>query len=408
MKYIRFFSPVLLCFLFLTGYVFLPGKSDYDNAITSQLPELEITIPATTSPPSSLILNAKYACLSDATSGRVLYEKDSTTKAAMASTTKIMTALLVLESNKENDIVTVSSYASSMPKVRLGMKKGYRYHMKDLLYSLMLESHNDTAVAIAEHMAGSVTGFAKLMNQKAATLQMTSTHFITPNGLDSKGHYSTAGDMCRLASYAIQNHDFCSLVQTKSYRFSDLSGTHTYSLTNRDSFLSYYDGALGIKTGFTNNAGYCFVGAAKRDNRILTSCVLASGWPPNKTYKWLDTRKLMEYGFSHYYRSALPVQPLNQVRIPIIDGKEDTVSLKSVEASTVLISRFDEIKVCYDIPETLYAPIRKDTSIGSVSFYLNGQLYKKEKVFPAKSIEKITFSDTIERVLHKWMEILGF
>lgn len=408
MKYIRFFSPFLLILLVLAGYIFLPKKSERDNTVISQLPEPEITIPATTSPPSSLVLNAKYACLTDATSGRVLYEKNSTIKAAMASTTKIMTALLVLESNKQNDIVTVSSYAASMPKVRLGMKKGYRYRMKDLLYSLMLESHNDTAVAIAEHMAGSVTDFAKLMNQKATALQMTSTHFVTPNGLDSKEHYSTAGDMCRLASYAIQNPNFCSLVQTKSYRFSDLSGTHSYSLTNRDSFLSYYDGALGIKTGFTGNAGYCFVGAAKRKDRILTSCVLASGWPPNKTYKWLDTRKLMEYGFSHYYRSALPVQPLNQTRIPVIDGKEESVSLESIEIPSVLISRFDKINVSYDIPETLYAPIRKDISIGSVSFYLNGQLYKKEKVFPAKSIEKITFSDTIERVLHKWIEILGF
>ena len=115
------------------------------------------------------------------------------------------------------------------------------------------------------------------MNQKAKLLGMSSTHFITPNGLDANGHYSTASDMCKLASYAIKNKDFLSLVQTKSHSFSDCSGKYHYSLTNHDAFLSYYEGALGIKTGFTGKAGYCFVGAAKKNGITLTSCVLASG-----------------------------------------------------------------------------------------------------------------------------------
>lgn len=140
----------------------------------------------------------------DAGSHRILYSKNTDKKVPMASTTKIMTALLALESNKLNDVIIASKKAAGMPKVHLGMQPGRQYYMKDLLYSLMLESHNDTAVAIAEHLGGSVSGFAAKMNQKANLLGMSSTHFITPNGLDANGHYSTASDMCKLASYAIK------------------------------------------------------------------------------------------------------------------------------------------------------------------------------------------------------------
>lgn len=376
-----------------------PGSSDL-----SLLPEKKIQIPATAAATGKPSLRAKYACVADASSGRILYQKEGAKKAAMASTTKIMTALIVLESGKLNDTVTASSRAASMPKVHLGMKKGYQYRMKDLLYSLMLESHNDTAVAIAEHIAGSVEKFAVKMNQKAKSLGMRSSHFVTPNGLDAKGHFSTAADMCRLAAYAIRNQAFCSLIQTRSYRFADISGKRTYSLTNRDAFLSYYDGALGIKTGFTGDAGYCFVGAARRNDITLTSCVLACGWPPNKSYKWIDTRALMDYAFQNYTKSELPIQNLTTVRIPVEDGKKSYVSCRQPAKVSTLLSHSDTITVVYDLPEKLYAPIRESSPIGTVSFYINNGLYKKEQVFPTESIEKSGFSDTIEIVFDLWME----
>lgn len=372
-----------------------------------RLPEEKIQIPTTTSTPASPSLHAKYACVMDAGSGRILYGKDAGKKAAMASTTKIMTALLVLESGRTNETVTASSYAASMPKVHLGMRKGYQYRLKDLLYSLMLESHNDTAAAIAEHIAGSVEGFAKIMNDKAKKLGMTNTHFVTPNGLDAKEHYSTAADMCRLAAYAIQNKEFCSLVQTKTYQFSTIDGTHSYSLSNKDAFLSYYDGALGIKTGFTGNAGYCFVGAAKRGDVTLTSCVLACGWPPNKSFKWTDTSELMDYGLNYFSPIDLPVQDMTAVRIPVEDGTSAFVSCRQPDTVKTLTSRFETITVTYELPERLYAPVRADVPIGSVSFYINDKLYKKEEVFPSESIEKSDFSDTIRVVLNLWIETFG-
>jgi len=403
-------SSKLSCFLlFVTLFgIGLFWNNEIFSSIPQEtsvsLPSKEISIPSTTTMPSTPKLYAKYACVIDADSGRVLYGKDETTTAAMASTTKIMTALLVLESGRTNETVTVSSYASSMPKVHLGMRKGYQYKMSDLLYSLMLESHNDTAVAIAEHMAGSVESFAKMMNEKASLLGMKNSHFVTPNGLDSEGHYSTAADMCKLAAYALKNKEFCSLIQTKNRSISTIDGTHTYQLYNRDAFLSYYDGALGIKTGFTNDAGYCFVGAARKNNTTLTSCVLASGWPPNKSYKWSDTKNLMDYGMTNFKTLTFPTQDLSIVKIPVEDGKTSYVSCTPLSEVATLLGKFENIKITYELPDKLYAPIRKDTPIGAVSFYINDVLYKKETIFPSESIEKSNFSDTIRNVFYLCLE----
>lgn len=404
MKHTKFLSILLLAVLISAGiFLDLQGCSSPSEAPVC-LPEKEIHIPATANAPAAPVLKAKYACVMDSGSGRILYGKECGQKAPMASTTKIMTAILVLESGRTGETVCASSYAASMPKVHLGMQKGYQYNMKDLLYSLMLESHNDSAVAIAEHMAGSVPAFAGLMNQKAAELGMSDTHFVTPNGLDAEDHYSTAADMCRLASYAIQNKEFCALIQTKSHRFTTIDGKHSYAITNKDAFLSYYDGALGIKTGFTSKAGYCFVGAARRDNTTLTSCVLACGWPPNKSFKWTDTKNLMDYGFINYAPLTMPVQDLTALRIPVEDGKSEFVSCQQPDEIKTVSSRSESITVVYEIPEKLYAPVHADTPVGSISFYINDELYCRESVFPSESIEKSVFSDTIRNVLQFWME----
>ena len=408
MKHPKILSILLLALLISAGISWDQyTHPDISSERAVSLPEKEIHIPATAETPPAPALQAKYACVMDSSSGRTLYGKDMDMKAPMASTTKIMTAILVLESGRIEETVCASSYAASMPKVHLGMQKGYQYHLKDLLYSLMLESHNDSAVAIAEHMSGSVQGFAEQMNQKAAELGMANTHFVTPNGLDAEDHYSTASDMCRLAAYAIQNREFCALIQTKSHHFSTIDGKHNYSVSNKDAFLSYYEGALGIKTGFTGKAGYCFVGAARRNDTTLTSCVLACGWPPNKSYKWTDTKKLMDYGFTNYAPLVMPVQDLTALRIPVEDGKNSFVSCQQPDEIHTISSRSEAITVIYEIPEKLYAPVHVDTPVGNISFYINDTLYYKENIFPSESIEKSVFSDTIRNVLHLWMENFG-
>ena len=171
-------------------------------------------------------LFAKSAILIDGDSNRVLYEKNAHERMANASTTKIMTCIVALENGKLADIAEFSEYATKMPKVKLGASKGSKYKIEDLLYSLMLESHNDTAVAIAEHIGGSVEGYAKMMNEKAKSLGLSDTNFVTPNGLDAENHYTTAYDLAIISSYAIKNKEFLKIINTKSYSFSDLDGNN--------------------------------------------------------------------------------------------------------------------------------------------------------------------------------------
>ena len=274
-------------------------------------------------------LYAQSAVLMDADSGRILYEKKGSTILPMASTTKIMTCIITLENGNLENQVEVSDYAASMPKVKLYMKKGETYRLKDLLYSLMLESHNDTAVAIAEHIAGSVEGFADLMNQKAAELGCKNTYFITPNGLDAQKeitaedgstktviHSTTAEDLARLMSYCIKKspkkEEFLEITRTPSHTFTNSDGTRSFTCNNHNAFLSMMDGALSGKTGFTGKAGYCYVGALERDGKTFVVALLACGWPNNKTYKWKDTRSLMEYGLSNYESANLAALPISK------------------------------------------------------------------------------------------------
>ena len=283
--------------------------------------------------------------------------------------------------------------------------KGEKYKIGDLLYAMMLESYNDVAVAVAEGVAGSVEEFVKLMNKKAGEIGAVNTNFVTPNGLDAKGHFSTAYDMALIGAYAIKNQQFLKITNTKSYSFYDCSNKRHIVVNNKDAFLNMSSDAIGIKTGFTGDAGYCFVGAVKSNNRVYVSCVLASGWPPNKSFKWSDTKSLMDYGFFYFQKTPLPVQNLALAKIPVKDGKKKFVSLKPIIPKETLTASFDSLKIVYRIPTALCAPIRKNTPIGSISFYINNKLFQKTEVFPSESIEKSCFSDTIEQVLNQWMDI---
>ena len=298
----------------------------------------------------------------------------------MASTTKIMTCLLALEQGNLKDTVTFSKRASSMPKVHLGASAGSSFCLEDLLYSLMLESHNE-----------------------AADLGMKQTHFVTPNGLDAEGHASTPADMCRLAAYACQNESFLQIVSTPSKTITNTARSHTYSLSNKDAFLTSYDGALGIKTGFTGKAGFCFVGAARRDGRTFTSCVLASGWPPNKSFKWADTKTLMNFGFDHYTNQTIPVQDLSSVQIPVNDGKSDTVGITTPEIPPFLVSPYDTIDIEYALPSSLEAPVRTDTCAGTVNIYINQAMAGSFPVYPQKNIDKTQFSDILHEILQLFL-----
>ena len=359
-----------------------------------------------------LKLYAQAAVLMDADSGRVLYGKNPKEVLPMASTTKIMTCILALEYGSLEDEVEVSAYAASMPKVKLYVRQGEKYRLRDLLYSLMLESHNDSAVVIAEAVGGSVEGFAVMMNQKARDIGCYDTYFITPNGLDAvvndsgKIHSTTAADLAKIMAYCVTDsparEEFLEITRTISYDFTNAEGSRNFHCNNHNAFLGMMQEALSGKTGFTNNAGYCYVGAVTSEGRTFTVALLACGWPNNRSYKWSDMKKLAAYGMEHYqYRDlyenkefqAIPVingitgeqgTPYEKVSVPVVlEDREETLPY--------LLGEEDRVEVKTQVAKTLTAPIEDHTEVGEVSYYLNGQLIKRYAVYTKGAVEERSF-----------------
>ena len=343
-------------------------------------------------------LNAKSAVLIDAENGRILYGKNEREKLPMASTTKIMTCIIAIENGKMDEVVEVSDYAASMPDVQLNINKGEKYYLKDLLYSLMLESHNDTAVAIAEHIGGSVEGFAGMMNEKAYSIGAFDTHFVTPNGLDSDEHYSTAYDMALIASYALENDIFMEVINTPSHTFSDIDGKRSFTVNNKDAFLGMMDGAVGVKTGFTGNAGYCFVGAVYKDDKKFVSAVLASGWPPHKTYKWQDTIKLMNYGNDNYEHRKIFDGSEYYREIQVDDGIDDNVGVYSYGYEDILVSDKDIIEVKEVLNEKISAPVNKNQVVGKLVIKINSEKYREYCIKSCEYIRRKTYVWELKRI----------
>lgn len=347
-------------------------------------------------------LYAKSALLMDAESGRVLYDKNGEEAMKNASTTKILTCIVALEQGEMQSSCSVSDYAVTMPRVRLGMRVGQTFRLKDLLYSLMLESHNDSAVVIAENVAGSVEEFAAMMNKKAKEIGTKQTNFVTPNGLDAEEHETTAYDLALITRYALQNQQFVKIINTMSHSFTDISGKSSYSVYNRDAFLNLYEGAYGVKTGFTGGAGYCFVGASKNGKHNLISVVLASGWPPHKTYKWQDTKLLMDFGRENYkWKKLLDENDIVSL-VKVSRGQRDSVGLEcsSYEA---LICDTDEITVSYDIPDIIEAPVQKKQKVGEIQITVNGVLEQKIPVRAENMVREITFPYVFQKVLNRYI-----
>jgi D-alanyl-D-alanine carboxypeptidase (penicillin-binding protein 5/6) len=319
----------------------------------------------------------------------------------MASTTKIMTCIVTLENADLQDIVTVSSYASSMPDVQLKVKKGDQFYLKDMLYSLMLESHNDVAVAIAEHVGGSVEGFATMMNDKARELGCESTNFVTPNGLDAEGHYTTARDLAIIASYAIKNDKFIGITNSSTHSFQEIKKGRSYNVSNKNKFLYMMEGAIGVKTGFTGGAGYCFVGAIKRMDKTLISVVLGCGWPPNKSLKWSDTKELMSYGVNNYEQKQI-FEDVTFEPVFVKDGQQKYEAL-TMEGDLTLLMRADEtVHIEYDIPKVLQAPVTAQSVVGNAKYYINDMLYAEIPIYTTQEVLKIDFEFCLKKIFSLW------
>ncbi|MBD5460069.1 MAG: D-alanyl-D-alanine carboxypeptidase [Lachnospiraceae bacterium] len=391
-------------------------------------------------------LYATAAVLMDGESGRILYGKNADQVMPMASTTKIMTCIIALENGNLEDTVTASAYAASQPKVHLGMVKGYTYRLEDLLYSLMLESHNDSAVAIAEHIGGAflqlpptqersqeesrqaVAAFAVLMNRKAADLGLSDTWFITPNGLDAsqevtlengetvtRQHATTAAELACIMRYCAwqspQKDKFLEITRQRSYFFAELSGRGSYTCNNHNSFLDMMEGALTGKTGFTNAAGYCYVGALEADGKRFTVALLACGWPDNKTWKWADTKKLMNYGLNNYAVhsfSEYAYDAGNLSPVSVAGGQSDGIGAAArvgveiigrEQEDKILLREDEEIQVSCRIEEVLQAPVEKGENVGIITYQLNGEILWTEFVVTTGTVDKIDFRWCMRQIL---------
>lgn len=368
-----------------------------------------------------LQLYAQAAVLMDADSGRVLYGKNENEVLPMASTTKIMTCILALEYGNPDDIVEVSAYAASMPKVKLYMQEGEKYRLEDLLYSLMLESHNDSAVAIAEAVGGSVEEFAAMMNQKARDIGCYDTFFITPNGLDAvmndtgQIHSTTARDLAKIMAYCVMDspakEQFLEITQTREYHFCDESGNRSFGCSNHNSFLSMMNEAVSGKTGFTNKAGYCYVGAVESEGRTFTVALLACGWPNHKTYKWSDMKTLTAYGMERYeYRDIYEEKQFSA--IPVIDGiaGDDATPYETAyvevnpeqpdeKSLSWLLCEDDVVEVQVELTPQLAAPIHTGEEVGKVSYYLNQELILEYPVVTTGEVEKTNYPWVLRYVL---------
>lgn len=372
-----------------------------------------------------LKLYSQSAVLVDGLTGRVLYGKGQDTVRPMASTTKIMTCILALERGKPEDVVTASSLAAGQPKVHLGVKSGETFYLKDLLYSLMLESHNDSAVMIAEQLGGSVPEFAGLMNQKARDLGCMDTYFITPNGLDGREvdesgteqiHSTTARDLARIMAYCVnqspRRREFLEITGTRNYFFTDIEGKRSFNCTNHNAFLSMMDGVLSGKTGFTGGAGYSYVGALENGGRSYTIALLGCGWPPHKTWKWSDARKLYQFGLEHYQLKDV-FREQEFLPVPVTGGLcwgnggetaaeqvQLTMNLPPREQEVkLLLGEGEQVEICQNLPKTLKAPVRAGTQVGAVDYRIDGQLLKRFPVYTAGSVERLTLKRCICRVL---------
>lgn len=309
-------------------------------------------------------LSANSAILIEAESGCVIFEKNAHTRMPMASTTKMMTALVAIEQVPLDRVVTVSPKAVGIEGSSVYLYAGEQLTMEALLYAMLLESANDAAAAIAIEVAGSIDAFADLMNQKAEELGLCDTHFENPHGLGADGHYTTAYDLAIIAATALKNQTFRTIVSTykKTIPMSSTNGVRL--LINHNKMLKYYDGAIGVKTGFTKQSGRCLVSAAERNGTTLVSVTL------NAPDDWNDHTKLLDHGFSLYEHVTLLDAEAYQTQIDVIGGTRTSVTVTNPAAleASLPVER-GQIHSRTELPRFLYGQVEQGAEIGRIVYF---------------------------------------
>lgn len=325
-------------------------------------------------------ISAASAILIEAGSGTVLYEKNADERRAMASTTKIMTAILTIEAGGLDSEFTVDSYAIMVEGTSMGLQKGDRVSRRDLLYGILLPSGNDAANAAAVSVSGSIPNFVELMNRKAAELGLDNTHFATPSGLDAEGHYTTARDLAMLSAYAMKNDTFREIVCCSSAKVEFGNPPYMRTLYNSNKMLSRYDGAVGIKTGFTDNARRCLVSAAERDGVTLIAVTL------NAADDWNDHTKMLDYGFSKVKSYTLETDCGERVAVA---GTGESVGVYAEPVQIALLaSQRERITRRVLLPDFVYGGVQKGDELGSLEFLLDGNVIKSCPLYADSTVEE--------------------
>ncbi len=395
-------SIMLIIVILLVNINIIVFADDEDEIIDKE--NIQEVLEASTTPTKELKINSRAAIIYDRTSKTVLWGKEENTKRAMASTTKIMTSIVVLENANLTDTVTISKKAANTGGSRLKINTNDKITVNDLLYGLMLRSGNDAAVALAEYVGGSIEGFADLMNKKAEELNLKNTHFVTPHGLDSDTHYTTAYELALITDYALQNTKFANIVNTKTTTINVNSVPRT--ITNTNELLGNLDGVNGVKTGFTNNAQRCLVTSTTRNSHQIICVVLGAD---TKKIRTQDSVKLIEYAFKNYEYINLKEKMISEFNnysfddIVINKGIEilPELQMEKLEIEELPINKEEvkNIEVSIEYEKELEAPIVQNQKIGKIEVKLGEKLLYSTNIIIKNEIPKKNILDNIKNML---------
>lgn len=412
-KYLK----LLLCIIIIVTMFFINPYKIYADDIDYSTDNINISeeISETSSELSDIPnINSRAAVVIDRNSSTILFGKNEKEKRKMASTTKIMTALVVIENANLNDTVIISKHSSGTGGSRLGLKTNDEITVGNLLYGLMLCSGNDAAVALAEHVGGSIEGFADLMNAKAYDLGLLNTHFVTPHGLDKDDHYTTAYELALLTNYALKNETFAKIVNTQSITI--MINNYPKSLHNTNELLGYLNGVYGVKTGFTNGANRCLVTACKRENLDIICVVLGAD---TKNFRTKDSIKLIEYTFANYSNiniadilstnfNSWKKDNCNKIKISKALSKNVDLKLDNLQYNNIAISNNDikNINTQMHINNNLVAPIYENNIVGYMDILVGNNIIYSCNILSNSDIKKRNVLDYISMFFHNYYSII--
>lgn len=409
----KFFKVFVCIFILIFSYIF-PVFAD-DEFVES---EFDISSVLSSSSPSSNepIINSRSAIVLDRNSKLILYGKNENEKRKMASTTKIMTAIVVIENTNLEEITTISSKAAGTGGSRLGLHKNDKISIINLLYGLLLCSGNDAAVALAEFTSGSVENFSILMNNKATELGLTSTHFVTPHGLDNDEHYTTAYELALLTDYALKNKTFSNIVGTKSHTIQINNSYKTLSNTNE--LLGNFEGVYGVKTGFTNGANRCLVTAIKRGNMDIICIVLGADTKKDRTK---DSIKLIEYAYKNFELVNVKEKIntefenwklCNSSSFYVSKGKTNNLEIALEDLPydflPVNSNQIDNVSIYIYCNTNLSAPLPSNTPIGYISLSINGTNLINLNIYNVNNVEKNNCLDFFNDMIKNYTSSIEF